>query len=315
MMRSRQLRALSLCAFTVPAIAILPRGGWVSGGLAALVTVAVILLGRRGGDLTRCAAHTTLGRGALRLLLAWNLLALGAGARLLCGVFPDGNVLVGLLLLLLSAYAASRGTVVRVGAICFFFLIILYSILFGFALPELKTVWLVPKAPHLRLVPAAFVPTCALWLYDGRKTSRLGVWLLGGTAVAVLAGLTAAGSLSPTVAAQEAFPFYEAAKSVRILGAMERLEPLVSAALTAGGFCMLGLICTVNERLLSVLAPRIKSSGAWIDFFCGGALLWGSALLPAAVFSVGTAIFWGALPVLIQLVVKLKNSEKIQKKA
>lgn len=314
MTRARQLSALSLCAFTVPAIAVLPRGGWVSGGLAALVTAAVLLLGR-GGDLTDRAARTAIGRAALWLLFAWNLVALGAGARLLCGVFPEGNVLVGLLLLLLSAYAASRGRVARVGAICFFFLIILYSILFGFSLPELNAAWLAPQAPNWRLLPAALVPTCALWLDDGKKSRGMGGWLLGGTVVALLAGLTTAGSLSPAVAARETLPFYEAAKSVRILGAMERLEPLVSAALTAGGFCMLGLICAVNERLVSVLAPRGKKSAGWINFFCGGVLLWGSGLLPATASAVCTAIFWGVLPVLVQLVVKIKKSEKIEKKA
>lgn len=303
-MGTRQRRALSLCAFTVPAIVLLPRGGWLGGGLAAGLAAAVILLGRRGGDLTARAARTPLGRGALWLLFAWNLVALGAGARLLCGVFPDGNVLIGLLLLLLSAYAAAHGRVAPVGAVCFFFLIILYSILFGFALPELNTAWLAPRRPDWRLLPAALVPTCALWLHDGKASRGVGGWLVCGAGVAVLAGLTAAGSLSPTVAAREVFPFYEAAKSVRILGAMERLEPLVSAALTAAGFCMLGLVCTVNERLLSVLAPRKKNLGAFVHFFCGGALLWGSSLVSGTVLAVCTAIFWGALPILIQIVVK-----------
>lgn len=307
-MGARQCRALSLCAFTVPAIVLLPRGGWLGGGLAAGLAAAVLLFGRRGGDLTARAARTMLGRGALWLLFAWNLVALGAGARLLCGIFPDGNVLVGLLLLLLSAYAAARGRVAPVGAICFFFVIILYSILFGFALPELNAVWLAPNTPDWWLLPAGLVSTCALWLHDGRKARGVGGWLICGAGVAVLAGLTAVGSLSPAVAAQEAFPFYEAAKSVRILGAMERLEPLVSAALTAGGFCMLGLVCAVNERILSILAPRKKNLGASVHFFGGGALLWGSSLISGAALAVCTAIFWGILPVLIQLVVKKEKT-------
>lgn len=306
----RQRCALTFCAATVPAIVILPRAGWLWGGLAAVGTALLVLLARRNtAQLVERVGQTVLGKAALTLLLLWNLLLLGAGARLLCGVFPRGNVLIGLLLLLLSAYSAARGIEVlaRVGAICFFFLFILYSILFGFSLPDLKAAWLAPMLrPDWRLLPAALVPMLALWLPDRR--GACGKWLLGGVVLTLLAGIVTAGSLSPELAAQEQFPFYTAAKSVSIFGAMERLEPVVSSALTAGGFCLLGLICAVNGRLLAVLAPKIEPRAAVVNFLSGGTLLWGSSLLSGTALALGTAIFWGAMPILLPLVVPKEKS-------
>ena len=227
---------------------------------------------------------------------------LGAGARLLCGVFPEGNVLIGLLLLLLAVYAAARGVTVlaRVGAICFFFFIILYGILFGFSLPQLETRWLVPVLrADWTLLPAALLPTCALYFSAGREAKGLPCWLIGGLLLTVLAGVVTAGSVSPERAVHEAFPFYGAAKSVSILGAMERLEPLVSAALTAGGFCMLGLVCALNAKLFFLLLPSAERYVPTANFLVGGTFLWVSALIPGAVLAGGTAIFWGIFPVLL----------------
>lgn len=306
----RQLCALTFCAFTVPAIVVLPRAGWLFGGLAVIGVAGLLLwLRPRCSGLAQNAAETPFGKVALALTTLWNFLMLGAGARLLCGAFPRGNALIGLLLLLLAAYAASRGVevLVRVGAICFFFLTALYAVLFAFSLPDMKTEWLAPQGKaDWRLLSAALLPVCAVWLADGKK--KIGLWLAGGLAFALLAGVVTAGSVSPQFAAQEMFPFYSAAKSVRVLGAMERLEPLVSAAVTAGGFCMLGLLCAVNARLCAALAPRAERSMGMTNFLCGGALLWGSSAMPATILAAGTAIFWGIIPLFLPLVVKKEKT-------
>lgn len=317
-MRSRQLCATALCAFSVPAIVLLPRVGWLWTGLTCLIAAALVFLLRflrAGANPAESAAKTLGGRIVLWALWAWNLLLLGAGARLFCGIYPGGGAVVGLLLLLLAAYAAGKGvsTVLRVSSVSFFFLTALFAVLYAFALPQLRAEWLRPVTrADWTLLPWALVPLTAVWLAQGR-TKPLG-WCIGGGLLAVLAALITAGSLSPQVAGGLAFPFYGAAKSVSILGAMERLEPLVSAALTAGGFSLLGLLCAVNQELWRVLAPGGPRWPAPLNFAAGGTCLWLSAAIPAAVTAIGSTIFWGIVPIWLLWIENQKNLRKIQKK-
>lgn len=317
-MRSRQLCATAFCAFAVPAVVLLPRAGWLWTVVTCVVVGALVFALRalRGeGSLAEAAAATPGGKAALWALWAWNLLLLGAAARLLCGLYPGGGAIIGLLLLLLAAYAAGKGveTVFRVSAVSFFFLVGLFALLDAFALPQLRAEWLEPVTrADGTLLPWALVPLAGVWLVRER-TKPLG-WCLGGGVFAVLAALITAGSLSPRVAAGLDFPFYDAAKSVSVLGAMERLEPLVSAALTAGGFSLLGLLCAVNLELWRVLVPGERRWGTPLNFLAGGTSLWCSALVPAAVFAAGNTIFWGLLPIFLLLIENQKNLRKNQKK-
>lgn len=314
-MRSRQLCATALCAFAVPAVVLLPRVGWLWTAVACLVVTALVYVLRAlrtEATPARGAARSALGRTALWALWAWNLLLLGAGARLLCGIYPDGSAIIGLLLLLLASYAADKGaeTVMRVSAVVFFFLAALFAVLYAFALPQLRTDWLRPVLRSDRtLLPWTLMPLTAVWLAQGR-TKPLG-WCIGGVLLAVLAALVTAGSLSPTVAAGSDFAFYDAAKSVSVLGAMERFEPLVSAALTAGGFSLLGLLCAVNRELWGVLVPNGSGWASPLNFSAGGSCLWLSGAIPSAVLAVGNTIFWGLLPIAVLLVEKQKKLRKI----
>lgn len=314
-MRSRQLCATAFCAFTVPAVVLLPRVGWLWTVIVCLAVTALIFLLRLlrfEATPAESAARSAAGKVALWALWAWNLLLLGAGARLLCGVYPNGSALIGLLLLLLAVYAAGRGTetVLRVSAISLFFLAALFALLYAFALPQTRAEWLRPFwHADGALLPWALVPLTAVWLVQER-TKPL-AWCVGGTLLAVLAALVTAGSLSPRVAVGSAFPFYDAAKSVSVLGAMERFEPLVSAALTAAGFSLLGLLCAVNLELWCVLVPTGKKWASPLNFLAGGTFLWVSGAISAVALAVGNTIFWGILPIGVLLIEKKKNFKKI----
>ncbi len=305
---ARQLCALSFCAFTLPAVVLLPRAGWLWATLAA-IAVALLLyillrLRRRCcADMATLAAQTAPGKAALILTLLWNYAALGLGARLICSLYPQGSEVLGLLLLLLAAYAAGCGSAVplRVGAVCFFFVLGFFAILLGFSLPQMQVRNLAPqtRAPWL-LLPVILLPTCAL--YGETGAGKVGGWLVCGVVLASLVALVTAGTLSPQVAGREFFPFYTASKSVSILGAMERLEPMVSAVLTLGGFCMLALLCRTNHRIASALLPARTDAVAGLNFVLGGTMLWLSGALSSAFFAVGNTIFWGIIPMWILVV-------------
>lgn len=306
---ARQLYALGFAAFTVPAILLLPRTGWLWAAVfaaagAAVLAVLIFLRRRCAKPLADIAAANIAGRIALIAALLWNWLMLGRIAAFLCRAYPSGDAfpLVGLLLLLLAVWAAQKGSsaVIRTGAIVFFFLIGFYLLILGFSLPDLRPAWLLPDLrPIPTVLPAVLSPVSVLYLWEGGDRERSpALWLLGGCALAVLAALVTAGSVSPSVARQEVFPFYTAAKSVKLFGAMERLEPLVSAALTAGGFCLLGTLCAANGKILSVFFPQPARFAALSNFLVGGACLWGSNVVSEGVFALGMGIFWGMFPLM-----------------
>lgn len=284
----RQHAALGFCAFTVPAILFLPQCGWLWAGCVALVTALLCL----GGPVS------VPNRLISTLLLLWNCLILGWFARQL-SLQADSH-LPGLLLLLLAAYAAGRRTLPRVASVVFFFLVLMYGTLLGFALPELDSARLAPWGScDWTLLPFALAPTAVLYLCKER--GKPAPWLMGGIALAVLAAAITQGLRAPD--------FYTAAKSVTVLGAMERLEPLVLAVLTAGGFCLMGLLCTVNGKLAR------RENAAPMNFLggIGGFLL--VPMLSQEILAVGTAIFWGLLPFCLQLVEIFKKFKKSEKNA
>lgn len=316
---ARQRYALGFVAFTVPAILLLPRTGWLWATLfaaagAAVLAILIFLRGRCAKSPAEIAASTAAGKTALLAALVWNLLMLGRIAAYLCKAYPSGSAfpLVGLLLLLLAVYAAQRGvgTVLRTGAIVFFFLIGFYLLILGFSLPDLRLSWLAPDAePIWTVFPAVLAPTCVLYLSEGsRGGGKAALWLIGGVLLAGLSALVTAGSVSPPVAKLEVFPFYTAAKSVKILGAMERLEPFVSAALAAGGFCLLAALCAANEKILSIFAPKSKNFAALTNFLVGGVCVRASGVVSEGIFALGMTIFWGVFPVVTLLLGERKKN-------
>lgn len=284
---SKQLAALGFCAFTVPCILLLPQNGWVVALFSALAAAGLSYLPK-----------TELSKPFCMALAAWNCLMLGYFARILC--FPEEKELVGLLLLLLAAYAAGKNTVARVASVLLFFLGAIYLFLMGFALPDVDWRALAPKqSVDWSVVPFALAPALLLCIKKERGADAR--FCIASVALAVLAAVVTQGLRADS--------YYTAAKSVNILGTMERLEPLVSSAVTAGGFCLLGLLCAVNQNLL---AEHKTSAASFLGGFVGFYLV---PVLPRVVLVLGTAIFWGLLPFLPQWVVKLKKFKKIEKSA
>lgn len=312
---ARQLYALGLCTFTVPAVLFLPRVGWLAAAIAccacALLILLMICLRRRCDAPMTALCARGWGRLVGVLVLAGNLVLLGASARYLCMAYPVNAPLTGLLLLLLACAAAQKRTLPRVGAIVFFFLVAFYLLLMGFSLPKIETEWLRPCAGvPLAALSCVLAPVGVFWLADGERCGKPLPWLLGGIVLGVLAALVTAGMLSPHVARRNHFPFYTAAKSVSILGAMERLEPLVSAALTAGGFCLLGTLCSADTLLVRAALPAWERGAPALNFLggCVGFLL--APLCSECCIAVLTAIFWGAVPLALLCIGACRGKRK-----
>lgn len=315
----RQLCALGFGTLSVSAILMLPRAGWLwatAGALAVALLIAFCCRLRRG-----CAAPVRLlsecagGRLLLVLMYAGNLLLLGASAARLCDAYPSAGArpLIGLLLLLMAAYAAGEGTptVGRVAAIGFFFLAALYAVVLAFGAAQAEVRWLKPvtELSPARLTALLAPVSAALLAVQCGAKCRLWTWLTGGVALVFAAAFVTAGVVSPAVASCESFAFYLMSKNVSLFGAMERLEPLVSAALTVGGFALLGQFCAINTEIAGALAPSFRYSPA-VNFLLGGGAIWLSVCLSERLLAWLSAIFWGLIPLMALLLVAGKKREK-----
>ncbi|MBE6927802.1 MAG: hypothetical protein E7467_04855 [Ruminococcaceae bacterium] len=283
---SKQVSALQFSAASVAAIVLLPRLGLVWTAVAVGVCAILYLLVPKRPFSAPKAVEIALN--------AWNYIALGGTVDLLSRAFPEGGILIGLLILLVSDYAAGRKTALTVGTVASFLLIILYGVLFAFSLPELER----PTAgrPDATLLFAALAPLPAVFLREEEKKGLFGI--VGFAVLSLAAALVSNGA-----------DFYTAMKSVRILGVMERLEPLVSVAIVISGTCLMTMLCAINEKTLR------RNTKIPLHFFLGCVGLLLSRVLGATILAVGTAIFWGVLPILPLSIENPKKFEKNEKNA
>ena len=251
------------------------------------------------------------------LVLLGGALLLGGAARALCAIYPEsrGGPLTGLLLLLAAAYAAERGeeTVLRSGAILFFFLTAVEVVILGFSAVQVRAAWLAPQTGRVPFaaMTAALSPMAVLYVRG--RARRTGGWLAAGVGLCAAAALCAAGTLSPRVAGEEAFAVYTMAKSVSVFGVMERLEPVVSAALTAGGFCLLSVLCLANAKTARAIGWKRRTGIGNFLLGCTGYLA--GTVLPEGVQALAAAICWGMVPLVTLWVASVKKLQKNQKNA
>ena len=178
---------------------------------------------------------------------------------------------------------------------------------------QVRAAWLAPQTGRVPFaaMTAALSPMAVLYVRGGAR--RTGGWLAAGVGLCAAAALCAAGTLSPRVAGEEAFAVYTMAKSVSVFGVMERLEPVVSAALTAGGFCLLSVLCLANAKTARAIGWKRRTGIGNFLLGCTGYLA--GTVLPEGVQAVAAAICWGIVPLLALWVASVKNLQKNQKNA
>lgn len=317
----RQLCALGFGAVSTAAFLMLPRVGWlwagVGGMLAAMLLYLMYRLRHGVQSPIVCLSHRRGGRALLALMAAGNCLLLGASAQSLCDIYPTASArpLIGLLLLLAAVCAAAKGTAVvgRVSAIGFFLMTALLVPVLCFAFPQIKIENLKPvtELQGARLA-ALLAPTGALLLCVQKgQRCRVWAWLLAGVLTVFAAAFVTAGVVSSGVARDEGFAFYTLGKNISFFGAMERLEPLISVALSLGGFALLALPCAVNGEICAALGAKENFSTA-ANLLLGGA----AVFLPCSdkFTAAMCAIFWGILPLVALLVVSRDKNKKISTK-
>jgi hypothetical protein len=324
----KQALAWLFAAGAAPALLACAGVGWqwalAAGALAALFFA---LLGLLAGEMPLGEAFLAAwGKGAGGVLLTleglWLLLAAGRAAAAGGEAFPEdpSRPLAAAALLLLAAWAASKGlrACARCGAVLCLLLAGSFAVLFAAAVPNMKWAWCRPwgsRRDGARCLAALLYPAAALFLQT-RGTKKGGGWaLLLLPLVPALAALVCSGGLSPELAAAERFPFYTLVKSLRLFSFLERFEPILSAAMLAGLFCLVCLFWQAAASLLGRLGglgERKWFAPALLLPVAAASLL--APKLPVMAWVLGASIFWGFLPLAALLVVMLKIVRKKEKK-
>ena len=316
----RQAGAWGFCAASVPAVLTCAGlgWGWVLLGCAIAAGYYVLTQELAGGavylpEFTVRAFGKAAGRVVLAIGGVFTLLAAAQTARRAGNAFPDGTAeLAGGVIVLLGTLAGEKGAkqAAKVCGVLFLVLAGLYTIIILAAAKNVQLRWMEPwggARQTLEVVPPLLVLTCLRFL-PGRKAAVKSGWLgLLAVCPAAFAALTA-GCLSPRLTQQLTFPFYTVSQSLRVLGVMERLEPVVSAALLLGFFALESLLLEATREQIERAAPIIAGK-RWARVALGIVVFGLSFVtdgIAAEAWALGAAVCWGIAPLLTQLIVAIK---------
>ena len=316
----RQAGAWGFCAASVPAVLTCAGlgWGWVLLGCAIAAGYYVLTQELAGGavylpELTVRAFGKAAGRVVLAIGGVFTLLAAAQTAGRAGIAFPDGTAeLAGGVIVLLGTLAGEKDAkqAAKVCGVLFLVLAGLYTIIILAAAKNVQLRWMEPwggARQTLEVVPPLLVLTCLRFL-PGRKAAVKSGWLgLLAVCPAAFAALTA-GCLSPRLTQQLTFPFYTVSQSLSVLGVMERLEPVVSAALLLGFFALESLLLEATREQIERAAPIIAGK-RWARVALGIVVFGLSFVtdgIPAEAWALGAAVCWGIAPLLTQLIVAIK---------
>lgn len=321
----RQVRAWSLCALSVPAAMALPGCGWlwVLGGsiLACALAACQQAMQRQSGLCMRQAFARAFGAVGGRIMAAAELLwllfaASGAAAASQIAFEDDLGPFLPAIPLLLAALAGQKGRLAagRVCAVLALCLAGLYAVIAAASLRHVQVDWSRPQG-----VPAdaalAFClclgQACMAFITAEDEVPRISFGAAASALLPAVPAFLTAACLSPELARQEPLPFLTLTKSLSVLSVMQRFELLLSVAQLLGLFTLLVMLVCAAESMTDMMKRKKdeeRASGAFCLLAFGGSFF--AYRLPIWPWAVGAAIFWGIVPVLTQVIVNIKKSEK-----
>ena len=225
--------------------------------------------------------------------------------------WPEGDsTAVPLILLALAAWSAQKGpsAAARVGAVLFWFVLIMYLTVFGAGvkdinLPWLKSRWNLPDALGFTVLLLPSASVCLLG--TGRKGNGRMVLTVVFTVVAAVITL---GVLSPDVAGETSNAFYEMSRSINLLGVARRFEALISAAMTVGWFALISLLLTLCGVLAQNFLAGWGKTGVWLGAVAAACVKLCELHISPWILLLAGAVFWVAMPIVTQGLGKRKKS-------
>ena len=292
---------------------------WVLlGGLAA--TAYYIYMDRRaqpeGLASTLVSAFGPAGKVLVVLTWIWTSLVMGWAAGLAGTAFPmvDGFPFLGWVLLALAAWGSKKGAAAcaRCSGVLCLFLVAIYGIVAVFSVPdvEMRNLWSVGNWTESLWSAGLFLTASGVWYVPCKRSKKGTAWgmaVLLPVFAAVLAAVTA-GVLTPALAGSRTVPLYDLAQSVSLFGVVERIEPLLSAAMTMGVFSLLSaLACACQALGNQVYSWPWNGAAACVVSACVMYLTRG---IPVKLLTAGASVFWVLIPLVAVSTAKRPRKEK-----
>lgn len=308
---SVQLTAWLAAALIPTAIQLTAGDSWLSVLLVATICLLCVFLRWRWGELPK---------GKIWAMLQWLLCVavLATFSSKSIKSWPTGeHPVVAIILLSLALWSVLKGTsaAARVGCVLFWFILMLYLILLGAGLKEVRPPWLKPTKGDvdslgciLLLTPATAV--IHLNKREGCKPRLLLIGLLCTVAAAITAGV-----LSPKVTDMRNNPFYEMTRSLKLLGQARRFEAILSAGMTVGWFSLMSLYLSVCFVLGEQIRIGWGKPGVVIASVLASIFVLSELTAPVFLLLILTTVFWILIPLLTQGLEQIKKSKKSENSA
>lgn len=298
-----QRRNLWLTAAVIAPVGSLYAGNWLAAlFVSALCGGAAWLFGRFGKP------DNGIALAAAQCL--WMGVVIGNLLPHCLECWESDSCLIPMVLLALSAYAAmhSAERASKVAAVLFGGVIFIVGGVLLAGSKYLRLSWVTPeiKRVNYELVPIFLLP-CLMALPQGRRVGRDYAFV---AVPGVLLPLWLAGALSPRVAAEVANPLYEYSKSVVLFGVAERVESLVSCAMTASWFCVLAWMLSAASQFAEGSKIGFGRFGAWGCAAVAGIVYLCNLTVPGELTALGSLLFWVAIPLAAQCFAYVKKVVK-----
>lgn len=289
---------------------------WVLLGGAAAIVYQIWVerqIGPNGLGQVMTAVFGRFGKVLALLTLAWMIFVMGWVALLADKAFPmvDGFPSLGWVLLALAAWGSWKGpgACARCSGVLCLFLIVLYGIVGGFSIPDIQTENLKLTGMWTDVVwtLGLFLLPMGVWYMPCKHKKKGSVWAMAIFLPTVAAGLAAAaaGVLSPVLVKEETVPLYTLAQSVSLFGVIERIEPLLSAAMTMGVFSLLSALACGCRALFDLVRP-CRWSGP-VACAAAAGVMYVAKDMTVELLTGGVWIFWVMIPLITLLYGKMKG--------
>lgn len=300
-------------AMTAPLAQIAGKQGWI-----ASLVAAVICLGLCWTINSLPTEHMWKKCWYCVLQSVWLVVVLTALANWSAEAWPTGGdfPVVPLTLIVLAVFAALNGPAgaSRVSGVLLWFLVLLYGIILGSGSKNIHAPWLMPRweIPGPTALLVLLIPVACIFL--PREKGRAIHWgFLALLLFYVAITLWTVGTISPQVAGEVAWPFYESSKSLSLLGVAERFESLVSVAMTMGYFSLYSLLLSGVGHLAENCRCGWGKRGVVIGGVAAALLVLSERSLKPLLLVIITLGAWCLLPLFGAFTELWKKSKKDEK--
>ena len=295
------------------------RWAWLAAGLSAVIAACLcgitwlwVLIGGILASAYYIYMDVRLSAGRIRLpkplgalTLLWTVFAMAWSANLADRAFPmvDGFPVLGWTLLALTAWGSRKGAAAcaRCAGVLCLFLIGLYGVVAVFAAPDVRweNLRVTGEWTDVVWILGMFLLPASVWYVPCTVSKKRPAWemaLILPLSATALAAITA-GVLSPALAAVHPAALYTLAQSVSLFGVVERIEPLLSAAMVMGVFCLLASMACACQNL----GDRIRSCKWTGTAACilAAALMGVVGKIDPVVLAAGAVVFWMLVPLIV----------------